>query len=611
MKGTTSSIIIIAVLVGVAAAVFILTSLSSLQRSFEGFQHKSENPFVSGSEELKSCMRGIIGDKAFEEIAQNKRRPTDSEGRELETCFKLKRDREQKTPEPTKEYQNQSEAEKQREALAIKNQSESETLAESETQEEKLPIYGDPWNPVLVTFEVKVPEWTPKEDKIYLVVDGYMPETDWGLSRGIPMKEKEPNVWSVIFKSPPQTLIKYKYNRDNVGYETDEEFSPDSPDTWRKIFVEDENLSVKEKIKKWRWLSAEPPQVTLSTFVPTDLPKRDEPFIVGISLLDFFDPKFKEHVSATLDKIKEGGFGYVGIATSASTFISSKPLKFTRNKTNYEFIEYVITEAHKRGLKVLLSAGIETGSTATLSFEEIEAEFQKPQNDEWYLQLVEEWKSSMVEMAKFAQKNNVEIFTPADQWFVWGIKTEEQKRMLNNLINDAYVEIRKVYSGKISSDHYDSDKAFDYYKQLDWIGDKWWWGLTDKKDAALQELKEGAEKIVREDYRPIYEKYQKPILLQQVAYASYDGAAGASQISTEDPRIAEWYPYNNEIPLDLQEQADAYEAVFQAIYDEPIFVGAFSFSYTYWDHQDKSTGIRGKPAEDVWVKWNNLFTKNE
>jgi hypothetical protein len=37
--------------------------------------------------------------------------------------------------------------------------------------------------------------------------------------------------------------------------------------------------------------------------------------------------------------------------------------------------------------------------------------------------------------------------------------------------------------------------------------------------------------------------------------------------------------------------------------------GVFAFGYGYWDLQEKSAGIRGKPAEDVWVRWNEILTK--
>jgi hypothetical protein len=45
-------------------------------------------------------------------------------------------------------------------------------------------IYGDPWNPVQVTFEVTVPDYTPKDDQIYLIVDEYVEEIGGELSRG-------------------------------------------------------------------------------------------------------------------------------------------------------------------------------------------------------------------------------------------------------------------------------------------------------------------------------------------------------------------------------------------------------------------------------------------
>lgn len=67
----------------------------------------------------------------------------------------------------------------------------------------------------------------------------------------------------------------------------------------------------------------------------------------------------------------------------------------------------------------------------------------------------------------------------------------------------------------------------------------------------------------------------------------------------------------SESHVELLNQADAFEAVFQAIYDDIRFVGAFSFGYSYWDSYDKAPGIRSKPAEDVWVNWDTVFVNAE
>lgn len=76
-------------------------------------------------------------------------------------------------------------------------------------------VYGD--GDVLVTFEVKIPEWTPEEDRTYLVPNGYMPVINGELSRGIPMQEKEENIWAVGFLAPANQVLEYKYNRNGIN----------------------------------------------------------------------------------------------------------------------------------------------------------------------------------------------------------------------------------------------------------------------------------------------------------------------------------------------------------------------------------------------------------
>ncbi len=456
---------------------------------------------------------------------------------------------------------------------------------------------------VAVTFVVTVPKWTPEEDIIYVYIDGhYHPPRG-----GVPMDRKTQYVWTTTVTVSPNQQLTYKYNRNNYGFAIDEEFSPDSKDARRSIDVAEKSQYIHDEVEKWRWLSEEPPTVDLSSFIPSETPQREEQFVIGMGMLDYFDEIFIEHVPSTFDRIKEKGFDYVSITYAPSFFVGGNPLKFSHDALNTyteEELTYVISEARKRDLKILLSAGVETDP----GHMEIEEVFSKYQSDEWYRRLANEWETVMVETAIFAEKHDIEIFSPSEQWFGWGDKTEDQKKLVNQLVNNAYEHIREVYSGTITTDYYNSDEAYDYHKQMDWVGDKWWWPLAGTKETSLSEMIDAAQQIVDEIYQPIAERYNKPIFLQQLAYASYDGAAGALQLSTEGSEVAEWYPYNPAFPTDFQEQADAYEAVFQAIYDEQIFTGVFSFGYMYWDMHDKSAGIRGKPAEHTWRKWNRFFT---
>ena len=99
---------------------------------------------------------------------------------------------------------------------------------------------------VLVTFEVKIPTWTPTEDKIYLYINNfYQPP-----GGGIPMRMKKAGVWSVAFKASGNETLGYKYNRNNAGFTTDEEFTPDSDKTWRKKKIGDNQLTINDSVKK-------------------------------------------------------------------------------------------------------------------------------------------------------------------------------------------------------------------------------------------------------------------------------------------------------------------------------------------------------------------------
>ncbi len=464
--------------------------------------------------------------------------------------------------------------------------------------------YGD--GEVLVKFEVLVPDWTPVQDLIFVSIEGFY----FGENGGVPMVRREHRLWTAEYLAEANQLLEYKYNRNDFGFSTDEQFLPDSDETRRAIEVGTESMSVRDEITGWRWLSKEVPQAQTSTFLPDQLGDEGERIVVGVFPLDFYSGTFDDHVASTMEPLKRGGFEYVGIAYSAAAIIETDPPRTTFEPINTyteEQLELSFSVVRGQGLKLALSVGVETDPRSAGRFEEIEASFRREHSDEWYVRLASEWESAMMRAARLAQKHRVEVLVISNQWPFWGMKTEAQKVTLNALINRTIERMRTVYSGKITSDYYSDDEAFDYYRQLDWVGDKWWWPLTTERDPALVDLTSEAQSIVDSRYRPIYEKYGKPIFLSQIAYASYDGAAGADQLSTEAPEIAEWFPYDEAYPSDFQEQADAYEAVFQAIHDEPIFAAAFSFSYAYWDSHDKSTGIRGKPAEQVWTRWAGIL----
>lgn len=466
-------------------------------------------------------------------------------------------------------------------------------------------IFGDEANSIIVSFEVTVPEWTPREDKIYLVIEDYQTQIDGRLSRGLPMKQKEGDVWAVAYRAKSGKKFQYKFNRNNSGYDADEEFFPDTADAWRAVEVENKNLNIKNEVKKWRWLSDEKLESSGFGFQPDYIPKRNEPFVMGIFMLDYYDAKFKQFIPITFDRIKEKGFSYVGLVDLPTFIIAAEPLKIIAGpQESFDFIDYAIQEATKRGLKVMLASRMEAQWDNHV---QINNKLHEPHSNAWFANYVEAWKNSIVKSAAVAKKNNIFLFIPSNPWPLFQYESMEQREFVNSLVNEAYISIKKAYPGKLSADLYVEDAKFDFYKQLNWIGDRWDFPLADRKETDLEYMAAQAEKIIVEKYQPIFEKYKKPLFLQQVVYGSYDGAAGAGQFPDESLEIADWLPYDEKYPADFLEQADAHEAFFRAVFDEPIFAGFMVPDYTYWNSQDKLFGVRDKPAEDVWAKWSNIL----
>ncbi|MDP2991435.1 MAG: hypothetical protein Q8O57_12825, partial [Kiritimatiellota bacterium] len=94
----------------------------------------------------------------------------------------------------------------------------------------------------------------------------------------------------------------------------------------------------------------------------------------------------------------------------------------------------------------------------------------------------------------------------------------------------------------------------------------------------------------------------KPIILA-VAYPSADNAASASW-----PVSALFQPGSTQAPVNLQAQADVYQALLMAV-NERAWVGGF-VSRGYYPPvvlQDASASVHGKPAADVLWYWYPRF----
>jgi len=134
-----------------------------------------------------------------------------------------------------------------------------------------------------------------------------------------------------------------------------------------------------------------------------------------------------------------------------------------------------------------------------------------------------------------------------------------------------------------------------WWDAVDLIGLDAYYELTDKTDPTVQELEDGWTPYLQ-DIADLSSTWgDEPVLFTEVGFRSIDGA-------NEHPW--DWYA---QAPIDLQEQADCYQATFASVWDQPWFAGMY-----WWDWSPDPTagGLNdadytpfGKPAEDVLRTW--------
>jgi hypothetical protein len=228
-------------------------------------------------------------------------------------------------------------------------------------------------------------------------------------------------------------------------------------------------------------------------------------------------------------------------------------------------IARTVSQAHARGLKVLLvpHLWVETGGWR--------GELEFASDAEWR-RFAEEYRAFVLEWAKVANANRVDLFSVGVELRSW--VTTGHASSFQDIVQD----VRKVYRGPLTyGANWDDVEHTVIWGDLDVIGINAFFPLTTKSGARLAELRAGAH-AVKEHIATLAHEWQKPVVFTEVGYTN-----------RPDPALRPW-----EWPEDLHgvqpspvEQAEAYEALLGAFLPEPWFRGFFVWRI-YADRFDTS-----------------------
>jgi hypothetical protein len=242
---------------------------------------------------------------------------------------------------------------------------------------------------------------------------------------------------------------------------------------------------------------------------------------------------------------------------------------------------HAIQAAHRLGLKVMLKPHVDLNSDLDHWRGNIGSGFRS--EAEWQAWFAS-YQAVIIHYAALAQAQGVEQFSLGTEL----VGTSQREADWRQLID----AVREIYAGSLvyASNHSGEEGRITWWDALDYIGVDAYYPLTAKDDPTLAELKAAWERPIAALER-LHERYGKPVILTEIGYRSVDSA---------NRRPWEWGMPG---AVDLQEQADCYQAALERLWGQPWLAGIYWWNWDTDPEQGGSydTGFtpHAKPAEVV------------
>jgi hypothetical protein len=275
--------------------------------------------------------------------------------------------------------------------------------------------------------------------------------------------------------------------------------------------------------------------------------------------------------------------------------------KITRNEictASDEALQRVIDLAHSLGMRVLLGAYMSVANPSPYQTPDYigTAFTTEAQWQEWFAS----YRDMINHYAAFAQEAGADMFEIGHEQGATTHRESDWRRIAQ--------EVRQVYKGLITYSALPSEiptsseeLRIKWWDAVDYIGVEGYFPLTGTNNPTVEELKSA---WVKKGYllrlEELSQKWQKPIIITEMGYASADG------INTNPVNYLRFL----QAPLDLQEQADCYQAALEVLWGKPWLKGIFWWQWfanqLIWPsnpNDNNSYFPHGKPAEDVLKKY--------
>lgn len=287
----------------------------------------------------------------------------------------------------------------------------------------------------------------------------------------------------------------------------------------------------------------------------------------------------------SLAKLADTGAEWISVlATWYQDVVTSTEIYSHAQKTPTDAgVIHAIQTAHDLGLKVMLKPHLDLFADDAHWRGQIGEQFTtEAEWDAWF----ESYQAFINHYAQLAADNGVEQFCIGTELDGTAVEELRWRELITGTGG-----IKSIYDGALvyAANHTYTNTVM-FWDALDYIGIDAYYKLTDYYTATVDDFKAGwaAPIAFLED---LAEEWDKPILFTEIGYRSIDGAG-----------VAPW-DYGVAQPLDMQEQADLYQAFFETVYQKPWFAGVFLWAWGINPMQggpcDRDYTPLDKPAEAI------------
>lgn len=288
-----------------------------------------------------------------------------------------------------------------------------------------------------------------------------------------------------------------------------------------------------------------------------------------------------------LARLADTGANWISLlATGYQDNVSSTTIYTnTATPTDADLI-HVITETHSLGLQVMLKPHVDLWDDANHWRGQIGDAFSS--EAEWAAWF-DAYQDFIWRYAELAETHGADQFAVGTE-LVGTTHREADWRAV-------VAGVRSRYSGPIvyAANHSGEENSITWWDAVDLIGVDAYYPLTDENDPTVEELIAGWAPHVATLSNLADQWPGKSIILTEIGYRSQDGA-------NRHP-----WDWQSAGIVDLQEQADAYQAAFESLYDQPWFAGMYWWAWETDPFQggpcDDGYTPHDKLAEDVLRTW--------